>query len=144
LVRVQPPQNSSSLHAGRDHKGRAAFDQISPRDGADALRSLIAAWQTGDALRAAAHFAPEAQYREAGREPLRGRDAIVAHFTRFFRDGPAWRFDVDELFASGLHACVVYRFAIKGPGVEWRERAGCAVVGFDPSGSIIDWREYEG
>jgi uncharacterized protein (TIGR02246 family) len=125
-------------------KARDAFNQISPRDGAELLHSLIAAWLAGDALRAAAHFAMDGQYREAGREPLRGRDAIAAHFTRFFRDGPAWRFEVDTLFANASHACVVYRFAVKGPGAEWRERAGCAVVGFDPSGSIADWREYEG
>jgi predicted SnoaL-like aldol condensation-catalyzing enzyme len=120
------------------------FDQTSPRDGAEILRSLIDAWLVGDALRAAAHFTIDAEYREAGREPLRGRDAIAAHFTRFFRDGPAWRFEVDTMFANGLHACVVYRFAVKGPSVEWRERAGCAVVAFDPSGSIAGWREYEG
>jgi hypothetical protein len=83
-------------------------------------------------------------YREAGREPLIGRAAITGHFTRFFRDGPVWRFEVDDIFTSGVRACVVYRFAVKGPGVEWRERAGCAVVGFDPSGSIAVWREYEG
>jgi uncharacterized protein (TIGR02246 family) len=121
-----------------------AVDTTSPRDGAESLRSLIAAWLSGDALRAAAHFAMDARYREAGREPLLGRDAIAAHFTRFFRDGPAWRFEVDTLFTDGPHACVVYRFAVKGPSVEWRERAGCAVVAFDVSGSIADWREYEG
>jgi ketosteroid isomerase-like protein len=128
----------------RTAKAGEVFDKISPRDGAESVRSLIAAWLAGDALRAAAHFAPAAEYREAGREPLRGRDAIAAHFTRFFRDGPAWRFEVDSLFASGPHACVVYRFAVKGPGVEWRERAGCAVVGFDADGSIAAWHEYEG
>jgi len=128
----------------RTVKAGDAFDQTSPCDGTESVRSLIAAWLAGDALRAAAHFAPTAEYREAGREPLRGRDAIAAHFTRFFRDGPAWLFEVDALFASGPHACVVYRFAVKGPGVEWRERAGCAVVGFDTDGAIAGWHEYEG
>jgi predicted SnoaL-like aldol condensation-catalyzing enzyme len=108
------------------------------------LASLMRAWHGGDALRAAAHFALDATYREAGREPLEGRDAIVAHFTRFFRDGPLWRFAVDDVIVEGRRACVVYRFWVKGPGEEWRERAGCALVGFDQSGSVAAWREYEG
>ncbi len=108
------------------------------------LDGLIAAWRAGDALRAAAHFADDGRYSEAGAEPLVGRDALVAHFTRFFRDGPLWRFEVDDIIIEGSRACVVYRFAIEGAGAVWRERAGCAVVAFAASGAISAWREYEG
>lgn len=110
----------------------------------DALRSLIAAWQSGDALRAAAHFAVAGEYREAGRDALVGRAALVDHFTTFFRDGPTWRFELDQVFTEGMHACVVYRYAVEGTGGAWRERAGCAVVIFDADGAIAAWREYEG
>jgi uncharacterized protein (TIGR02246 family) len=108
------------------------------------LEGLVAAWRAGDALRAAAHFAADGRYSEAGAEPLVGRDALVAHFTRFFRDGPRWRFEVDHIIVEGDLACVVYRFAIEGAGAVWRERAGCAVVAFAPNGAISAWREYEG
>lgn len=108
------------------------------------LQGLIDAWRSGDALRAAAHFIDEAHYGEAGRVPLVGRDALVAHFTRFFRDGPRWRFEVDDVIVDEDRACVVYRFAIEGSGGVWRERAGCAIVKFDSYGAIAAWREYEG
>jgi len=108
------------------------------------LASLIEAWRNGDALRAAAHFTLDGSYSESGRPPLAGRDALVAHFTRFFRDGPRWRFDVDDILIDESRACVVYRFAVEGTGHVWRERAGCAIVIFDPSGAIARWREYEG
>jgi predicted SnoaL-like aldol condensation-catalyzing enzyme len=108
------------------------------------LQSLIGAWRLGDALRAAAHFAVDGQYGEAGGVPLIGRDALVAHFTRFFRDGPRWRFDVDDVLIDAERACVVYRFAVEGGTADWRERAGCAIVTFDSSGALKEWREYEG
>ena len=114
------------------------------RDDRGTLDSLIGAWRTGDALRAAAHFVVDGEYGEAGDAPIVGRDALVAHFTRFFRDGPRWRFDVDDVIVEGDRACVVYRFAVEGAGAVWRERAGCAIVKFDSSGAIAAWREYEG
>ena len=110
----------------------------------EALRGVIAAWQQGDALRAAAYFAPEASYAEAGQVALVGRDALVAHFTRFFRDGPRWRFDVDDVILEGVRACVVYRFAITGVRGTWNEREGCAIVRFAQNGAILTWREYGG
>lgn len=109
----------------------------------EALDSLVAAWRTGDALRAAAHFVSEGSYREARREPIVGRDAIVAHFTRFFRDGPAWRMTVDHIIVDGDSAAVRYRFGLKGIDGEWREKEGCAFVTF-ADGTIAEWREYEG
>jgi uncharacterized protein (TIGR02246 family) len=114
------------------------------RDDRATLAGLLNAWRNGDALRAAAYFAEDGQYGEARRAPLVGRDALVEHFTRFFRDGPAWRFEVDEVLVDGTRACVSYRFAVEGAGGIWRERAGCALVKFDPHGAIAAWREYEG
>jgi len=109
----------------------------------EVLERVFDAWRKGDALYAAAHFAPEATYQEAGREPLAGREAIVQHFTRFFRDGPHWRFDVEEMIVEPPHAAVVYRFAVEGTPGTWRERAGCAIVTVE-RGAITAWREYEG
>jgi len=107
------------------------------------LERLFGAWRSGDALRSAAHFAPEATYREAGRAPLSGRDAIAAHFTKFFRDGPRWEFHVDDLIVEGDRAAVRYRFATALADGSWHERAGCAFVTF-ADGTIVEWREYEG
>ena len=107
------------------------------------LDGLIAAWRAGDALRAAAHFAEDAVYQEAGRAPLRGRAAITTHFERFFRDGPLWRFDVEARIVEGGRAALAYRFAVKGAADEWSERAGCAIV--ETAGGLVrSWREYEG
>jgi uncharacterized protein (TIGR02246 family) len=107
------------------------------------IEELIAAWSSGDALRASAFFAPEALYCEPNREPIHGRDAIFSYFLRFFRDGPPWKFFVDEIVARDDRAVVIYRFAIKGDGDEWRERAGCAAVTC-VDGLITEWREYYG
>ena len=107
------------------------------------LESLIEAWRDGDAVRAVAHFAPDAVYREAGGHPIAGRDAIFAHFTRFFRDGPRWRFEVDLVLVDGERAALGYRFATEGRGLAWSERAGCALVRLS-GGAIAEWREYEG
>ena len=107
------------------------------------LESLIAAWRAGDALRAGAHFTAEATYREAGREPLAGREAIVRHFTRFFRDGPLWELTVDDVVVEAGRAAVRYRFVVSPRPQERYERAGCAFVIFG-AGGIAEWREYEG
>lgn len=105
------------------------------------LDQLIEAWRVGDAHRASAFFAADATYQEAGHEPIVGREAIAAHFVRFFRDGPAWRFDREETILQGNHAAVAYRFGIKGDGQIWRERAGCALVRLE-GGLIAAWREF--
>ena len=109
----------------------------------EALEGLLNAWRSGDALRATAHFAEDGVYREARREPIRGREAIVAHFTRCFRDGPVWELNVDDIVVEGNLAAVSYRFQTKGKDGEWRENAGCAFVRFI-DGSVAEWREYEG
>jgi len=109
---------------------------------AELLASLFAAWQSGDALRAAAHFAPDAAYREAGREAIVGRDAIVRHFTMFFRDGPAWKFHVDDVLTVGERAAVRYRFEIADATGNWRSKEGCAFATVR-DGTLTEWREYE-
>ncbi|MFY9779886.1 MAG: nuclear transport factor 2 family protein [Candidatus Baltobacteraceae bacterium] len=107
------------------------------------LESLLEAWRAGDALRAGAHFAPDAVYREAGRAPLAGREAIVAHFTSFFRDGPLWELAVDDVLVEGERAALRYRFILRPASPQRREQAGCAFVAFG-DGGICEWREYEG
>lgn len=107
------------------------------------IEELVAAWRTNDAYRASAFFTLDATYSEPGREPLKGREAILEHFRRFFRDGPPWRFDVDEIVAEGNRAAVAYRFAVKTSGDDWDERAGCALVRCE-GGLIEHWREYYG
>ena len=114
--------------------------RMKPRE---VLERLFEAWRAGDALRSAAHFAPDATYRETRHEPIEGRDAIVAHFTRFFRDGPQWRFEVDEVIVEGERAAVRYRFAVADSEGSWREKPGCAFVAFR-DGTVAEWREYQG
>ncbi len=109
----------------------------------EALEGLFAAWRKGDALRSAAHFAPDATYREARRAPIAGREAIVQHFTKFFRDGPRWEFYVDDTLVEGDRAAVRYRFAVVSSEGAWAEHSGCAFVTF-ADGTIVEWREYEG
>jgi len=108
-----------------------------------ALEALFGAWRVGDALRSAAHFATDGVYREARREPIVGRDAIVEHFTKFFRDGPRWEFHADVTIVEGNRAAVQFRFATVSPEGAWLERSGCAFVTF-ADGTIAEWREYEG
>jgi limonene-1,2-epoxide hydrolase len=104
------------------------------------LEELARAWEANDAHRAAAFFAPDGTYHESGAEPIVGREAIYAHFARFFRDGPAWRFDIDEILVDGERAAVAYRFHINRAGT-WELREGCAIV-HATDGLIVRWREY--
>jgi limonene-1,2-epoxide hydrolase len=106
------------------------------------IEELIAAWQAHDAHRAAAFFAPDGVYHESGRLPLAGRDAIFAHFQRFFHEGPAWKIDLVETIVEGERAAVSYRFAVSGGGI-WQTREGCALV-LREGGLVAHWREYHG
>lgn len=106
------------------------------------IEELIAAWQANDAHRASAFFAPDAIYHESGRAPIVGRDAILEHFSRFFRDGPAWRIDVDDILVDEERAAVAYRFSTTTSGV-WVTREGCALVRRE-GGLVALWREYHG
>lgn len=107
------------------------------------IEELVGAWQTNDAQRASAFFAIQGVYAESGRPAIEGREAILEHFQRFFRDGPAWRIEIDEIVAEDDRAAVAYRFSIKGRPGDWRERAGCALVRRE-DGLISLWREYHG
>ncbi len=106
------------------------------------IDELVAAWRANDAHRASAFFAPGGRYHESGCEPIIGRDAVYAHFQRFFRDGPPWRIEIDDVLEDGDRAAVAYRFAVKGRD-GWHEGAGCALVHRE-GGLIIEWREYHG
>lgn len=105
------------------------------------LDALFAAWQAHDAWRAGACFCEDAEYREADGRNVPGREAICDHFAHFFAKAPLWRFEVDAVIVEGETAAVAYRFALEGTDGTYRERNGCALVGFD-QGSIIRWREY--
>jgi ketosteroid isomerase-like protein len=114
---------------------------------ANALASLLDAFSRGELSGVADRFAEDGAYCEARKEPLRGRAAIAAQFARFAAAGVPFRFEVDDVIASGNRACVVYRFAVPvagGDGQPWRERAGCATVRWNGRGQITEWREYEG
>ena len=106
------------------------------------IEELVAAWHAGDAMRASAFFAPEGTYHEAGRGAIHGREAIATYFTRFFRDGPPWRFNVGEVLVDGERAAVAYQFGTQH-GNDWRMREGCALVCRE-GGLIVSWREYSG
>jgi limonene-1,2-epoxide hydrolase len=106
------------------------------------IEELVGAWQSGDAHRAAAFFAPDGVYHESGAEPIVGRDAIFAHFARFFRDGPAWRFDIEEIIVESERAAVAYRFGVNRDGA-WNSQNGCAIVRCEGN-LITQWREFRG
>ncbi len=107
------------------------------------IDELVAAWQSGDALRASAFFAADGRYHEAGRAAIEGREAILAHFQRFFRDGPPWKFAVDACIVEDERAAVAYRFSIRIADGTWRGSEGCALVRRE-GGLIAEWREYQG
>jgi len=106
------------------------------------IDELVAAWRSGDALRASAFFAPEGIYHESGAEAVVGREAIAAYFTRFFRDGPRWSLDILEVLVDGDRAAVAYTFRTHRDGT-WRAREGCALVRRE-GGLLVQWREYHG
>lgn len=108
----------------------------------DLVEELIGAWQQNDAHRAAAFFTQDARYHEASGNVVEGRDAIHQHFARYFRDGPAWRLEVDRIVAQDDCAAVTYRFGIKRDGEIWHERAGCAFARCR-DGAVAEWREYQ-
>jgi ketosteroid isomerase-like protein len=107
------------------------------------VRELAGAWGKNDALRAAAFFAPDGVYAQPGHAPVCGREAILAYFLRFFREGPPWRMAVDHVIVQGERAALVYRFSVQGNDNRWQEREGCAVVRMH-DGLIAEWREYDG
>ena len=107
------------------------------------LEGLFDAWRRGDALRAAAFFTAGGVYRDPRHEPVVGREALVAHFTRFFRDGPPWRFEVDDLIVEGRRAAVRYRFRVQSSDGDWREHPGCAFVETE-GGALLSWQEFDG
>ena len=109
----------------------------------EALAGLFDAWRAGDAIRSGAYFAPDGTYREVRHQPIEGRPAIVEHFTRFFRDGPAFRFDVFDVLVDGDAAAVRYRFVTMPADALTTERGGCAFA-FFRGGAIAEWIEYEG
>ncbi len=133
----------------RNHRKRRGRRQVPlmpppPDPLAPALVRVLDAFARRAPAEALGSFTADALYQEARKAPLRGRDAIGAHFARFAAAGRDWRFVLDDVIAQERRACVVYRFALsEGPGEPVRERAGCATVRLDDRGLIAEWREYE-
>ncbi|TAM61952.1 nuclear transport factor 2 family protein [bacterium] len=108
------------------------------------LQRLLEAWHAGDADAAAALFAPDAVYREAGREPLQGRTAIRDFMRAFFQSGKAARMVVGDVLVDGDVAFVAFTFSVRG-------HAG-AIAGPSEMGALVrfsgacvtEWREYRG
>lgn len=92
-------------------------------------------------MRASAFFAPDGTYQESGRDPIVGREAIVAHFVKFFRDGPPWRFEIDTIVGEGEETAVFYHFDIM-KNTQWVKREGCARVLIE-NNLVRLWREYQ-
>jgi limonene-1,2-epoxide hydrolase len=104
---------------------------------------LFERWRAGDAAGAAAFFTPDGVFHEAKREPVVGRDAIVAHWAPFFGGTTAWRMDVHEIIGTGDRFAVRYTWAIDGGANGWLASPGCAIVHVR-DGLIALWREYKG
>ena len=106
----------------------------------DLITELVAAWQAGDALRASAFFSNDGVFAEAGHEPVVGRDAIVSHFTMFFRDGPAFRLIVKDTIAEE-HRCAVFYAYELFKNDAWVKKDGVALVTVE-NGLVSSWKEF--
>ena len=100
----------------------------------------MAAWQSGDALRASAFFTPDGVFSEAAHDPVVGRDAIVAHFTKFFRDGPAFRLIVTDTICEAHRCAVFYTFELYRDEA-WVKKDGIALVHVE-NGLVGLWKEF--
>lgn len=107
------------------------------------LEDLFTAWRALDARRAAALFTADGTYAEAGKPPLVGRDAMIAHWEPFFALGAFWRLDIAEVFGDGTRFAVRYRWSEDRPDGTNHHHDGCALV-HTRSGAVADYREYAG
>lgn len=108
------------------------------------LQRLIDAWHAGDADAASALFAIDAVYREAGREPLRGRASIRDFMRRFFARGSAVRVVVGDVILDGETAFVTFTFAMRHEGGEGTKTMEMGALVRFSGGSVTEWREYLG
>lgn len=113
--------------------------RLSAADFRDLMDDLAAAWNGGDADRAAARFALEAVYIEpTGRKFHRGRDVLRNLFARTSKHAPMhieWRHVFfDEATQVGAAA---FDFSWSG-----RSFTGVTIVTLD-DGLVFRWREYQ-
>ncbi|TAM89066.1 nuclear transport factor 2 family protein [bacterium] len=106
------------------------------------LQRLVDAWHAGDADAAASLFAQDAGYREAGREPLRGRAAIRDFMRGFFAGGSAVRMVVGDVLVDGETAFVTFTFAMRGAGGTARQTMEMGALVRFGDGYVTEWREY--
>ena len=99
-------------------------------------------WRAGDEHGSAAYFTADGIFHEAKKEPVRGRDAIAAHWAPFFHGGPEWRMTVHDLFGENERYAVVYTWEIKLKDGTWTGSPGVAIVQ-TRAGKIAEWREYK-
>lgn len=102
----------------------------------DLVQSLADAWTAGDAKGAAAHFAPEVDYRDPLRYAFTTRDELVS----FFEPPPDGHRVV-------LRA-VLFDPAVASGAVEYTYEGdhryhGTAIVAVDAAGRIEGWREWQ-
>ena len=79
-------------------------------------------------------------FAEAGHEPVVGREAIVAHFTRFFRDGPVFRLIVKDSVVEDHRCAVFYTFELQKNDA-WVKKDGVAMVHVE-NGLVSLWKEF--
>lgn len=105
---------------------------------------LVGFWRARDVKGALSLFAPDGVFWEAGKEPLRGREAIAGFWEPFFASGIEWKMDIDEVVADagGERFAIGYTWSMKGSSGEWKSSPGCALV-HTANGTIAQWREYK-
>ena len=69
-----------------------------------------------------------------------GRDAIVSHFTKFFRDGPAFRLIVTDAICEAQRCAVFYTFELHRDEA-WVKKDGIALVHIE-NGLVSLWKEF--
>jgi ketosteroid isomerase-like protein len=99
-------------------------------------------WRAGDETGAAAYFAADGVFHEAGKEPIAGRERIAAHWAPFFHGGPKWRMTVHDLFGGDERFAVSYTWKIELKDGSWSGGPGCALIK-TRDGKIAEWREYK-
>lgn len=109
------------------------------------MHDYVKAWSTDDAADVAALFAEEAIYRFLPyREPIEGREAIVAWWIRNGDSNAEWSFEyeitVDEPHIGVVQAITSYGAAEGGDA--GKTYFNVWIVRFDDDGRCVEFTEY--